>query len=258
MFNQFPPGQYPPPQGGYPPQQGGYPPQQGGFPPQDPISNFMSGAMQAISAGFQQQGQLQQGGPQRSYYQPLPSAMAYSQQQVYRPPGYNEPPNIKQWFDSVDLNRNGSISPMELQAALARGNHPFNLSTAEKVVRLFDKDRTGALGFPEFAEAHLFCENMSRGFQSRDLNGSGELDGNESRMALQASGYIVQEGTFQILMHLFDRRKAGGLTFDDYVEMCIFLHNVKNVYGFYDRQRTDQVTFNFDAFLTAAVTLRSL
>eukprot|EP00742_Colponemidia_sp_Colp-10_P022846 GILJ01027091.1.p1 GENE.GILJ01027091.1~~GILJ01027091.1.p1 ORF type:complete len:185 (+),score=37.63 GILJ01027091.1:34-588(+) len=184
--------------------------------------------------------------------------MAYSQQQVFRPQGYTQPPNIKQWFDSVDLNCNGSISPMELQAALAKGNHPFNLSTAEKVVRLFDKDRSGSIGFPEFAEAHLFCENMSNGFRSRDMSGNGELDGTESRLALQASGYQIQEGTFQILMLLFDRRRAGALTFDDYVEMCIFLHNVRNVYGFYDRQHTDQVTFAFDAFLTAAVTLRSL
>ena len=246
------PGQQPSP---YNQQGAGGSPYGGGMPGQ-PQSPYNTGG--APIPPQQQQGGYVAPYQQQSYYKPLPEPMAYSQQAVYRPPGYIQPPNLKVWFDSVDTNRNGSISPQELQAALTKGNHPFSLATAEKVVRLFDKDRNGSIGYHEFGEAHLFCENMSNGFRQRDVNGNGELDGNEVREAIKISGYSVNDGSFQVLMLLFDRRKSGALLFDDYVELCIFLHNVRNVYGFYDRQQSGQVNFGFDAFLTAAVTLRSL
>jgi len=40
-----------------------------------------------------------------------------------------------QWFDSVDVDRSGSISVMELQRALALGNLNFSLATVAHMIR---------------------------------------------------------------------------------------------------------------------------
>jgi Ca2+-binding EF-hand superfamily protein len=80
------------------------------------------------------------------------------------------------------------------------------------------------------------------------------VESNEVRQALFASGYQLQEGTFQIMMKKFDKEQVGGLRFDDYIALPITIGTVRNVFGFYDRQRTGQVTFNFDTFFAAVLT----
>ena len=125
---------------------------------------------------------------------------------------------------------------------------------AERVMRMFDRDRSGGLSFMEFKEAHQFIKSMSDGFKARDRDNSGVLEGHEVRAALQASGYQLQEGTFQIMMKKFDHEQVGGLRFDDYIALSIQLGTVRNVFAFYDRQRQGSVTFNFDTFLTATLT----
>jgi hypothetical protein len=56
------------------------------------------------------------------------------------------------------------------------------------------------------------------------------------------------------MMRKYDREQVGGLKFDDYIALSVQLGTMRNVFGFYDRQRTGQVTFNFDTFMTAVFT----
>jgi peflin len=232
---QQPPYGYPPQQGGYPPQQGGYPPQQGGYPPQ-------------------------QGGypPQQGGYPPQQGAYAQPQQGGYGqmpppPMGYQQPSALQQWFQAVDQDHSGRISVTELQAALSASGNQFSVGTTEKLLLMFDRDRSGEIGFNEFAQLHQFITTMQQGFRQRDRSGDGRLDGAEVRAALADSGYQLAEGTFQTMMRKFDRKRQGSLSFDDYVELSIFISTTRNVFGFYDRQRTGQITFNFDSFLAANI-----
>jgi peflin len=55
-------------------------------------------------------------------------------------------------------------------------------------------------------------------------------------------------------MKKFDKDQIGGLKFDDYIALSVQLGTVRNVFAFYDKQRTGQVTFNFDTFFTAVLT----
>ena len=167
--------------------------------------------------------------------------------------GYQPPSALQQWFQAVDQDGSGRISVSELQAAMSASGNKFSLATAEKLLLMYDRDRSGEIGFHEFAQLHQFITTMQNGFRQRDRSGDGRLDGPEIRAALADSGYQLAEGTFQTMMRKFDRQKRGSLGFDDYVELSIFISTVRNVFAFYDRQRSGQVTFNFDAFLAANV-----
>ena len=165
---------------------------------------------------------------------------------------YQQPPSLLQWFQAVDTDRSGRVSAEELQRALSMGTMPFSIGTCERMVSMFDRDGSGQITFDEFTQLHRFITSMQSGFRARDRDGSGRLSGLEIRNALSDSGYQVSEGTFQTMMRKFDRQRRGSLGFDDYIELSIFISTVRNVFGFYDRQRTNQVVFTFDTFLAAS------
>jgi Ca2+-binding EF-hand superfamily protein len=229
-------------QGGYPPQQqqGGYPQQQqGGYPPQQQQGGYPP---QQQQGGYPQQ---QQGG-----YPPQ------QQQQQQQPPQGNFDPNLRSWFDAVDQDRSGRVDGAELRAALSSGGLAFSAATAERMIRMYDRNSSGSIDFYEFQQLHQFIQQMQQGFRSRDRDNSGSLDAGEVYTALQASGYQITQPTFDTLMRKFDTQRRGCLSFDGYIELSIALSTARNVFAFYDRQRTGQVTFNFDSFLTAAVAMR--
>ncbi|KPI89646.1 programmed cell death 6 protein-like protein [Leptomonas seymouri] len=184
--------------------------------------------------------------------QPMPTASG-----VYAPVTdmMNGNPELLQWFRAVDVDGNGTINVPELNAALSSAGVPFSLATTEKLLRMYDKDKSGGITFNEFQDLHQFIMSMKNGFRQRDTSGDGRLDGNEVRAALTASGYQLSEQTFQALMRKFDRQRRGSLGFDDYVELSIFISKVRNVFSFYDRQRTGQVTFNFDTYVAGSVSI---
>lgn len=49
------------------------------------------------------------------------------------------------WFRSVDRDNSGSISANELQM-LTFGGHALGLETSAKLVKVFDKNRSGHIG----------------------------------------------------------------------------------------------------------------
>lgn len=260
--------QYGQQQGGNPQQQQGYPQQQqqGGYPQQQQVYPQQQGyPQQQMQSGYPQQ----QSYPQQGYTQQ--GGYSQQQQQVYQQPTQQNPyqvPNpgysqqqqqqssLKQWFDAVDADRSGRISYVELQGALSSGGFTFSAATAERLVRMFDKAGDGEISFDEFQALHTFITSMTTGFKARDKDNSGLLDGSEIRAALQQSGYALSEPTFQLMMRKFDRDRRGGLKLDDYIELSIMIGTARNVFGFYDRQRSGYVTFNFDSFFTAALSLR--
>jgi Ca2+-binding EF-hand superfamily protein len=160
---------------------------------------------------------------------------------------------LLKWFQTVDQDNSGRIDVGELQRALTASGNSFSLGTAEKLHRMFDRERTGQIGFCEFLQLNEFISQMSQGFRNRDIDGSGRLDGAEIRQALADSGFQVSEETFQTMMRKFDRQRRGDLGFDDYIELSIFVSSVRGIFGFYDRRRSDTVVFSFDTFLAASV-----
>eukprot|EP00760_Papus_ankaliazontas_P015386 PhM_4_TR16495/c0_g2_i1/m.21365 len=222
---------------GSPYQQQGYPPQQQGYPPQQ----------------------------QQQPYRPSPSPYGNSYQQQQAPPtppssyGQQPPPQPQGdplWgiFSSVDTNHNGRLDAGELQRALS-SRWPFRVETAQKLVRMFDRTGNGTIEFDEFRGLFNWVSTMYSAFQQVDTSRNGLLDGQEVRRALQQTGYQLSEPTFQLMMRKLDRERRGEIGLDGYIEMCIFLGMARNIFGFYDNQRTGQVSFNFDSFCTANLSM---
>ena len=67
---------------------------------------------------------------------------------------------LQVWFRTVDRDGSGHISARELQM-LTFGGVPLGLDTAIKLVKVFDKDRSGSIGFFffffSFIFIYLFC-----------------------------------------------------------------------------------------------------
>jgi Ca2+-binding EF-hand superfamily protein len=177
-------------------------------------------------------------------------------QQAYGMPVQQQPqPQVdpcRAWFDAVDCDHNGRITSHELKNAMSRAlNFDFSLATAQRMLRMHDRDMSGTISFVEFQELYRFMNSMVAGFRQRDIDRSGLLEGREVRAAILGSGYMLSEPTFQLMMRKFDRDQLGGLKMDDYIELSIAIGMSRNVFAFYDRQRTGQVMFNFDQFFSA-------
>jgi Ca2+-binding EF-hand superfamily protein len=238
---------------GYPPQPGYPPPQLGYPPPQQPAY----GAPPPQGFG----GNPYQQGPPAAYGAPQQFGAGYGvyaqpQQQFYAAPapmGYQQPSPLREWFNAVDQDRSGRISVKELQSALSASGNKFSFATTEKLLNMYDRDKSGQISFDEFAQLHQFITVMATAFRQRDRSGDGSLEGSEVRAALNDSGYQLSEGTFQVMMRKFDRQRKGSLALDDYIELSIFISSVRNTFGFYDKTKTGQVTFSFDMFLAASI-----
>lgn len=239
----------PPPQQGYgqPPAQQGYgqPPQQGYGQPPPPQQGYGQPPQQGYG----------QPPPQQGYGQP--PQQGYGQPQAYNAPvpqnNQNDP--VHTMFRHADRDGSGRITARELTQALSQGGFQFNERVSARMIRMFDRDQSGQISFQEFKQLHDFIIQMQNGFRNRDRDNSGLLEGPEVRAALQASGYTIDEGTFQMLMKKFDHEQAGGLRFDDYIELSVMIGTTRNIFAFYDRQRSGQVTFNFDTFLRSVVNI---
>eukprot|EP00760_Papus_ankaliazontas_P015385 PhM_4_TR16495/c0_g1_i1/m.21367 len=220
--------------------QQGYPPQQQGYPQQQPPQGYPQ---------QQQQGYPQQGGYQQQQQQPYPPP-----QQGY---GYPPPQNpCESLFRAVDRDRSGRIDGTELKNALSQGGLEFNIDTAHRMINMFDRTGDGKIDMGEFQQLHAWVMQMAQAFQQVDTSRNGLLDGQEVRRALATSGYRLAEPTFQLLMRKVDRERRGELALSGYLDLCMILGHTRNVFGFYDKQRAGQVTFDFDGFLTASLSLR--
>jgi Ca2+-binding EF-hand superfamily protein len=67
-----------------------------------------------------------------------------------------------QWFEAIDKDGNGQLSPMELQAALQLGHLNFSLATVAHIIRIHDKTGSGTISFDEFGKLHEFLTNVQQ------------------------------------------------------------------------------------------------
>jgi peflin len=174
---------------------------------------------------------------------------------AYAPQGYQAPPELYSWFRAVDRDNSGRIDVSELNAALSSAGFRFSLGTTEMLVRRYDFDGSGTITIEEFAHLHEFICGMQQGFRQRDRCGDGRLDGPETREAFRLSCFALSEETFQAVMRKFDRQRRGSLGFDDYIELSVFMAQVRDTFHYLDYNRNGTVTFSFDTFLGAGATL---
>ncbi|KAI1168804.1 EF-hand [Nemania serpens] len=179
-----------------------------------------------------------------------------------RPPASNRPPpspspqeggadpSLLPLFRAVDKENTGQLSERELSAALVNGDwSSFDSQTVRMMIRMFDSDRSGTIGFDEFCGLWSFLASWRTLFDKFDADRSGNISLDEFSNALVAFRYRLSPGFVELLFHTYDKRGEGVMSFDLFVQACISLKRMTDVFKKYDDDRDGYITLGFEDFL---------
>jgi Ca2+-binding EF-hand superfamily protein len=200
---------------------------------------------------YQQQGQQSQYGNQSQQQQ---GQQQYSNQNVQQfnqnQVQYQSHDVISETFYSIDTNRSGKLNEDQLREALsAICKFKFSSNAANSVMKMFDKDRTGKLNLDEFKGIYQYVTQLHHVFTQYDKDNSGTLDQQEVYSALITYGFGLDSQSFVAVYNSVDTEKSGKLTFDEYVQLCLFLGTAKNIFMHLDSNRSGQITLNFNQWV---------
>ncbi|KAI8624644.1 EF-hand [Xylariaceae sp. FL1651] len=193
---------------------------------------------------------------------PPPQASGPRPKAHNRPPTSNRPPpspapqdgasdpTLLPLFRAVDKDGTGQLSERELSAALVNGDWTaFDPQTVRMMIRMFDSDRSGTIGFDEFCGLWSFLASWRTLFDRFDTDRSGNISLDEFSNALVAFRYRLTPGFVDLLFHTYDKRGEGVMSFDLFVQACISLKRMTDVFKKYDDDRDGYITLSFEDFL---------
>ncbi|KZT33796.1 EF-hand [Sistotremastrum suecicum HHB10207 ss-3] len=180
------------------------------------------------------------------------------------PPGAD--PQLWQMFSAVDVDRSGAISAKELQQALINGDWtPFDLDTVRLLMTIFDTDRSGTVGFNEFAGLWQYIKDWQGVFRHFDADRSGSIDGQELANALQQFGYNLSPQLLELISRKYEPKatttagqsaggfrasgQSTGVTFDRFVRCCVVVKTLTESFQRLDTDRDGWVQINYDQFM---------
>lgn len=233
--------QYRPPQQQPPPQHNQLPPRHQSSPayPQQPPSQSPRPTYQNAPP---------QGGPsQRTPTQSRPPASPLTGAEG----GEGTDPTLLPLFRAVDKAGTGQLSEKELSAALVNGDWTaFDVQTVRMMIRMFDSDRNGTIGFDEFCGLWSFLASWRTLFDRFDVDKSGNICLSEFTDALIAFRYRLSPQFVELLFRTYDKRNEGVMSFDLFVQACISLKRMTEVFKKYDDDRDGFITLSFEDFLS--------
>ncbi|KAI0101615.1 EF-hand [Nemania sp. FL0031] len=214
------------------------------------------------SPSYRTQSQSHYGSMSHSPMSPPPQATAPRPTTHNRPPTSNRPPpspapqdngadpSLLPLFRAVDKNATGQLSERELSAALVNGDWTaFDPQTVRMMIRMFDSDRSGTIGFEEFCGLWSFLASWRTLFDRFDADRSGNISLDEFSNALVAFRYRLSPSFVELLFQTYDKRGEGVMSFDLFVQACISLKRMTDVFKKYDDDRDGYITLGFEDFL---------
>lgn len=157
---------------------------------------------------------------------------------------------LKTYFDRVDANKSGTITPKELQAALVNGNNTeFNMVTIQNMINLFDHDKSGEISFQEFGFLWRYVVDWQNCFKAFDKDKSGTINLQELEQALTTFGYNLSPEVYRLLLRKFDRTERQEVCFDDFIQCCLVLQGVTDMFRAEDKDMKGEITISYEGFL---------
>lgn len=145
----------------------------------------------------------------------------------------------------------GQLSEQELSAALVNGDWTaFDQQTVRMMIRMFDTDRSGTIGFDEFCGLWSFLASWRTLFDRFDTDRSGNISLSEFTDALIAFRYRLSPQFVELIFRTYDKRNEGVMSFDLFVQACISLKRMTDVFKKYDDDRDGYITLSFEDFLS--------
>ncbi|KAJ3483329.1 hypothetical protein NLI96_g6386 [Meripilus lineatus] len=177
-----------------------------------------------------------------------------------RGPPAGADPQLWQWFTAVDTDRSGAISVTELQAALINGNWTrFDLDTVKMLMNIFDTDRSGTIGFNEFAGLWKYVADWQNVFKHFDRDRSGSIDGHELASAMRSFGYNLSPSILSLIEQKYASGPSGaygpppGITFDRFVRACVVVKTLSEAFQRLDTDRDGWIQINYEDFMKASL-----
>lgn len=143
-----------------------------------------------------------------------------------------------------------------MRRALVNGDYTaFDAHTVKMMIRMFDTDRSGTINFDEFCGLWGFLAAWRGLFDRFDVDRSGNISFTEFQDALVAFGYRLSPAFVQLLFSTYARNVGGrgdedghgrekGLSFDLFVQACISLKRMTDVFKKYDEDRDGYITLS--------------
>ena len=126
----------------------------------------------------------------------------------------------------------------------------FDIQTIRMMIRMFDSDRSGTIGFDEFCGLWSFLASWRTLFDRFDVDRSGNISLDEFNDALVAFRYRLSPPFVELLFRTYDKRQEGVMSFDLFVQACISLKRMTDVFKKYDDDRDGYITLSFEDFLS--------
>lgn len=185
-------------------------------------------------------------------------------------PTSDDPQQLLPLFRAANVSRTGALTEAELGSALVNGDYSsFDPNTVKTMVRMFDRSGDGVIQFEEFVSLWRFLAAWRELFDRFDEDRSGRISLEEFENALVAFGYRLSRMFVRVLFTTYEakgRRRAHsvagtaapfhpggrghGMSFDLFVQACISLKRMTDVFKRYDDDRDGYVTLSFEEFLT--------
>uniref|UniRef100_A0A8D0YVU0 Programmed cell death protein 6 n=1 Tax=Sus scrofa TaxID=9823 RepID=A0A8D0YVU0_PIG len=154
-------------------------------------------------------------------------------------------------FQRVDKDRSGVISDNELQQALSNGTWtPFNPVTVRSIISMFDRENKAGVNFSEFTGVWKYITDWQNVFRTYDRDNSGMIDRNELKQALSGFGYRLSDQFHDILIRKFDRQGRGQIAFDDFIQGCIVLQRLTDIFRRYDTDQDGWIQVSYEQYLS--------
>ena len=197
----------------------------------------------------------QPGAPPSQYHNRPPIPEQNRPPTVAPPKDQNDRDALWPLFLQVDKDRSGQLSEEELRRALVNGDYTaFDIHTVKMMIRMFDTDRSGTINFDEFCGLWGFLASWRGLFDRFDTDRSGNISFAEFENALVAFGYRLSPQFTQLLFGTYAKSHSRGrgdegvrervLSFDLFVQACISLKRMTDVFKKFDTDRDGYITLS--------------
>jgi len=155
---------------------------------------------------------------------------------------------LTKWFQAVDKDGGGTITADELQN-LSFGGEPLGFEIALKLVKVFDKSRSGDIDMREYITLHKFIQAMTQSFMAADTDRSGSLDAQEIHGALQSAGFQL---SFPSVQSMFNKVSRTGqpISFHKFLELAANIALVRSQFEWRDTARQGRILVTLDDLLS--------
>ena len=134
----------------------------------------------------------------------------------------------------MDDNKDGSITNIELQTALKKGQcvADFNIKTINLIISKYDKNGDGEISFDEFYNLFLTLNEEFENFLMMDADGSGEIDQDEFMSAMKNKGFTLTKKFYQFIFEeIYRHTRSKGIKFDNFIRMTARFDYLRDYYN---------------------------